>query len=315
MKLQQKTVQTSFVNKESKSVGYLIRATTINYYPFNIILEHKPTIYKKCVIGGHLCYEPKIMPNKSTVWEARCCDGISVSLFQMIADELNFKYELYLVEDGLFGGIGENGTWNGMLGDVIYKKADIAINGFNPTKDRVKQVHFTHPYMYDNLAFVLRKPSKQMISFVNWEFVRTMESQLAVCILLSTVVSALFIVCSENVGFLIRHKPYFSTREVMTYIFGLAFQRDMGGKNPLKWGGRVAALSYAGAMTIVMTTYTAHLTAKNIQTEIVDDFKGLKDERVIIIKISLVGKRRQKDIFWTLKRRHFSILYLFILDC
>lgn len=279
-KLQQQTVLPSFVNKDSRQKYNLIRATTTNYFPFNVILEYRPTVYGKCIVAGHLCYEPKKTANKSTVWEARCCDGISVSLFQIVANELNFNFDLYLVEDGLFGGIDENGTWNGMLGDVIYKKADIAINAFNPTKSRVSRVHFTHAYLYDHLVFALRKPSKKEIKFINWEFVRSMESQLAVCILLSTIFSALFIVCSENVGFLIRHKPYFSTREVMTYIFGLAFQRDMGGKNPLKWGGRVAALSYAGAMTIVMTTYTAHLTAKNIQTEVIDDFKGLKDDRV-----------------------------------
>ena len=219
--------------------------------------------------------------NESGGWRDCCCGGIAISLFDLITKQLNVKYDLYLVEDNKFGGKNETGGWNGMIGELINNKADIAINGFNPTRERLKEeLHFTSAYQHDYLSFVKRKSSFEEIDFVNWEFVRTMETDLALWILFSTVFSAAFIVFSENIGYLMRSKEYFSTREVMTYIFGLTFQRDMGGRNPLRWGGRVVALSYAAAMTVVMTTYTAHLTAKNIQVVPKNSFLGLKDPRV-----------------------------------
>ena len=66
----------------------------------------------------------------------------------------------------------------------------------------------------------------------------------------------------------------------MTYTFGLTFQRDMGGTNPRMWSGRLVALGYASTMCIVVSLYTAGVTARSI-TQVVDDgFKGYEDEKV-----------------------------------
>uniref|UniRef100_A0A7M5XHQ9 Uncharacterized protein n=2 Tax=Clytia hemisphaerica TaxID=252671 RepID=A0A7M5XHQ9_9CNID len=259
----------------------IIRVTSSIFPPYNNVLKEKPTKFGQCINAGHLCRVPIKRGNITEGWRECCCGGIAVSLFDLITKQLNIKYDLYLVEDNKFGGKNVTGGWNGMIGELINNKADIAINGFNPTRERLKEVSFTSAYQHDYLSFVKRKLSFEEIDFVNWEFVRTMESDLALWILFSTVFSATFIVFSENIGYLLRSKKYFSTREVMTYIFGLAFQRDMGGRNPLRWGGRVVALSYAASMTVIMTTYTAHLTAKNIQIVPKNTFLGLKDQRLL----------------------------------
>ena len=245
-----------------------------------------PTPTGKCIQGGHPCYLAE--KNDSTgvayeniTWIPRCCDGISLSLFKMVAEKLNFKYDVYLSPDNKFGGRTEEGEWVGMIGDLSKGKVDFAACAFNPTKSRLTVVRYTPAYYFDELAFVLRRSSLKETPFVNWESVPTMETDLAFLVLLSTVCVACFLIGAENVGYLMRRRKYFSIREVMTYIFGLTFQRDMGGKNPLRWAARIAALSYAAAMMIVMTTYTAHLTAKNIQIETVTDFHGFKDSRVL----------------------------------
>ena len=34
---------------------------------------------------------------------------------------LHFTYEIYLSPDGQYGGITENGTWNGLIGELVNK--------------------------------------------------------------------------------------------------------------------------------------------------------------------------------------------------
>ena len=51
---------------------------------------------------------------------------------------------------------------------------------------------------------------------------------------------------------------------ILTYAVGLLFQRDIGGLNPRNFGSRVVSTALAIALMIVMTTYTAVLTARNI---------------------------------------------------
>ena len=56
----------------------------------------------------------------------------------------------------------------------------------------------------------------------------------------------------------------------------------MGATNPRMWSGRLVALGYAAAMTIIMSIYTARITADGIEGIVKDDFKGFDDERVSI---------------------------------
>lgn len=51
-------------------------------------------------------------------------DGLD---FGLVFKALNFTYELYLVEDGKFGSVDENGNWDGMIGDLVLGKAEMAI--------------------------------------------------------------------------------------------------------------------------------------------------------------------------------------------
>ena len=44
--------------------------------------------------------------------------GYSVDLLALIAEKAGFQYELYESPDGSYGRLQENGTMNGMIGEV-----------------------------------------------------------------------------------------------------------------------------------------------------------------------------------------------------
>lgn len=47
--------------------------------------------------------------------------GFSIDVLDSLAKILGFKYEIYQVADGKYGSPTSNGSWNGMIGDLISK--------------------------------------------------------------------------------------------------------------------------------------------------------------------------------------------------
>ena len=46
-------------------------------------------------------------------------EGFCVDLIEDIAQDLGFQYELYLVPDEQFGARDENGSWNGLVRELM----------------------------------------------------------------------------------------------------------------------------------------------------------------------------------------------------
>ena len=47
--------------------------------------------------------------------------GFCAELAEKLAKEANFTYELCLVGDKMYGSKQDNGTWNGMIGELVRK--------------------------------------------------------------------------------------------------------------------------------------------------------------------------------------------------
>lgn len=50
---------------------------------------------------------------------AKSYEGYSIDLLNELSRVLKFTYYIYRAPDGLFGAETENGTWNGMIGEII----------------------------------------------------------------------------------------------------------------------------------------------------------------------------------------------------
>ena len=48
-------------------------------------------------------------------------EGYCIDLLKELARNLKFKYEIYPSPDGLYGAETYNGTWDGMIGELIRK--------------------------------------------------------------------------------------------------------------------------------------------------------------------------------------------------
>lgn len=52
-------------------------------------------------------------------------EGFCVDMLKELADILKFKYRIRLVGDGVYGVSGTNGTWTGMVGELISRVSDV----------------------------------------------------------------------------------------------------------------------------------------------------------------------------------------------
>ena len=48
-------------------------------------------------------------------------DGFCIDILKEIAQRMNFKYEIYKVPDNRYGSDSGNGTWNGLVRELIDK--------------------------------------------------------------------------------------------------------------------------------------------------------------------------------------------------
>lgn len=83
--------------------------------------------------------------------------GYCIDLLNKLAKKLQFNYVLKEVSDGQYGKI-QNGSWNGMIRELLDGKADLAIVDLTITKERQSAVDFTHPFMTLGIAIMFKKP-------------------------------------------------------------------------------------------------------------------------------------------------------------
>ncbi|XP_025832120.1 glutamate receptor ionotropic, kainate 2-like [Agrilus planipennis] len=85
-------------------------------------------------------------------------EGYSMDLIQAIAEELNFTFKFVLTEGNYYGNyVPEKKTWNGLIGDLLNKKAHLAICDLTITHQRRQVVDFTLPFMTLGIGILYKK--------------------------------------------------------------------------------------------------------------------------------------------------------------
>ncbi|XP_004417279.1 PREDICTED: glutamate receptor ionotropic, kainate 4 [Odobenus rosmarus divergens] len=83
-------------------------------------------------------------------------EGFCVDMLKELAEILRFNYKIRLVGDGVYGVPEANGTWTGMVGELITRKADLAVAGLTITAEREKVIDFSKPFMTLGISILYR---------------------------------------------------------------------------------------------------------------------------------------------------------------
>lgn len=65
--------------------------------------------------------EPFVMVAENILGQPKRYKGFSIDVLDALAKILGFKYDIYQVGDGKYGSALPNGSWNGMIGELIGK--------------------------------------------------------------------------------------------------------------------------------------------------------------------------------------------------
>uniref|UniRef100_A0AAR2JG69 Glutamate receptor n=1 Tax=Pygocentrus nattereri TaxID=42514 RepID=A0AAR2JG69_PYGNA len=88
-------------------------------------------------------------------------EGYCVELAAEIAKHVGYSFRLELVGDGKYGTRDpETKMWNGMVGELVYGKADVAVAPLTITLVREEVIDFSKPFMSLGISIMIKKPTK-----------------------------------------------------------------------------------------------------------------------------------------------------------
>ena len=91
-------------------------------------------------------------------------DGYIYEVWQIVARQLDLRYRMVPMLSGVFGSLDGNGTWNGMVGELAYGRADIALAILDFRQDRAAVIDYidTAPVGQQKSEFFIRRGSGEV---------------------------------------------------------------------------------------------------------------------------------------------------------
>ena len=80
--------------------------------------------------------------------------GLFLEPLTILAEKLNFTLKLMVSNDGQWGAMYDNGTWNGMVAMLMKEQADIAGAGLSVNKERGMVITFSRPIAEERLTLI-----------------------------------------------------------------------------------------------------------------------------------------------------------------
>uniref|UniRef100_A0A3P9MQH9 Glutamate receptor n=1 Tax=Oryzias latipes TaxID=8090 RepID=A0A3P9MQH9_ORYLA len=86
-------------------------------------------------------------------------EGYCIDLISELSKKLGFDYKVHVVKDNRYGAMDASGNWNGMIGELVRKEADLAVAPLTVTAVRERHVDMAAPFIHTGLSFITRKAS------------------------------------------------------------------------------------------------------------------------------------------------------------
>ncbi|XP_059160304.1 glutamate receptor 3-like [Physella acuta] len=90
--------------------------------------------------------------------------GYIWDLLEHIFKQMNREFSLKVYSNISYGHVTSNGTWEGLIGDVVNKISDLAVGPLTETSRRREVVEFSTPFMNFGPVIILQKPETKIMS-------------------------------------------------------------------------------------------------------------------------------------------------------
>uniref|UniRef100_G1RHN7 Glutamate receptor n=1 Tax=Nomascus leucogenys TaxID=61853 RepID=G1RHN7_NOMLE len=215
-----------------------------------------------------------------------CCKGFCIDILKKLARVVKFSYDLYLVTNGKHGK-RVRGVWNGMIGEVYYKRADMAIGSLTINEERSEIVDFSVPFVETGISVMVARsngtvsPSAFLEPYSPAVWVMMFVMCLTV-VAITVFMFEYFSPVSYNQN-LTRGKksggPSFTIGKSVWLLWALVFNNSVPIENPRGTTSKIMVLVWAFFAVIFLASYTANLAAFMIQEQYIDTVSGLSDKK------------------------------------
>uniref|UniRef100_A0A4X2KSV4 Glutamate receptor n=1 Tax=Vombatus ursinus TaxID=29139 RepID=A0A4X2KSV4_VOMUR len=218
--------------------------------------------------------------------EKRCCKGFCIDILKRLAQTIGFSYDLYLVTNGKHGK-KIDGVWNGMIGEVFYQRADMAIGSLTINEERSEIVDFSVPFVETGISVMVARSNGTVSpsAFLEPYSPAVWVMMFVMCLTVVAVTVFIFEYLSPvgyNRSLATGKRPGGSTFTIgksIWLLWALVFNNSVPVENPRGTTSKIMVLVWAFFAVIFLASYTANLAAFMIQEEYVDTVSGLSDRK------------------------------------
>ncbi|KAG5853925.1 hypothetical protein ANANG_G00032010 [Anguilla anguilla] len=220
------------------------------------------------------------------IYIKRCCKGFCIDILKKIAKSVKFTYDLYLVTNGKHGK-KINGTWNGMVGEVVLKNAHMAVGSLTINEERSEVIDFSVPFIETGISVMVSRSNGTVSPSAFLEpFSADVWVMMFVMLLIVSAVAVFVFEYFSPVGYnrcLADGRepggPSFTIGKAIWLLWGLVFNNSVPVQNPKGTTSKIMVSVWAFFAVIFLASYTANLAAFMIQEEYVDQVSGLSDKK------------------------------------
>jgi len=214
----------------------------------------------------------------------RCCSGFNIDLLVKFAEDIGFTYDLTRVGDSMWGTYVSH-KWNGLIGELINRKAEVALASLMINSEREAVVDFSVPFMDSGIAIMTAKRTGIISPTA---FLEPFDASLwfLVCVV-GIQVYSLFIFIFEwlsPLGFNMKKYPSpgsrFSFFRSCWLVWARLFQASVHVDPPRGFTAKFVVHVWSMFAVVFLATYTANLAVFMITREETHQFVGIHDQRV-----------------------------------
>ncbi|XP_032579751.1 glutamate receptor ionotropic, kainate 2 isoform X2 [Drosophila sechellia] len=198
-------------------------------------------------------------------------EGFCIDLLKAIATQVGFQYKIELVPDNMYGVyIPETNSWNGIVQELMERRADLAVASMTINYARESVIDFTKPFMNLGIGILFKVPTSQptrLFSFMNPLAIEIWLYVLAAYILVSF---ALFVMARFSPYEWKNPHPCYKDTDIVENQFSIlnsfwfitgTFLRQGSGLNPKATSTRIVGGCWFFFCLIIISSYTANLAA------------------------------------------------------
>lgn len=201
-------------------------------------------------------------------------EGYCVELAAEIAKHVGYSYRLEIVSDGKYGARDpDTKAWNGMVGELVYGRADVAVAPLTITLVREEVIDFSKPFMSLGISIMIKKPQKSKPGV--FSFLDPLAYEIWMCIVFAYIgVSVVLFLVSRFSPYEWHNEEFEEGRDQTTSDqaneFGIfnslwfslgAFMQQGCDISPRSLSGRIVGGVWWFFTLIIISSYTANLAA------------------------------------------------------